>query len=200
MPEEKTIIEANEDASVDIGEADRDASLKTEVQPEPTVAELQALLQCLTRDKERLVSEKASLQDMLLRRQADFENFRRRTERERAESRELAGLEVIQALLPVLDDFQRALGAAGNDETGAVREYTKGIELIHQQLVDTLTKLGLEPIPSVGERFDPNLHNGIMREDREDVEDHTVVEEFRRGYNFKGRLLRPALVKVAVKP
>ncbi len=105
------------------------------------------------------------------------------------------------ALLPILDDFERALKAVPAEvEDKAFREYAKGMDLIYQRLLDSLTKLGLEPVEAVGQPFDPNVHNGIQREERDDVEDHTVLEEYQRGYRFKGRLLRPAMVKVAVRP
>lgn len=152
----------------------------------------------LSAEKAELAAEKAELQDLLLRRQADYDNSRRRVEREKAEMREFAAMASVEAMLPILDDFERSLQAAPADD--ASREYTKGIALIHQRLLETLSKLGLEPIPSTGQPFDPNLHNAIQKEDREDVADQTVLEEYQRGYFFRGRLLRPAMVKVAVKP
>lgn len=152
----------------------------------------------LSAEKAELAAEKAELQDLLLRRQADYDNTRRRVEREKAEMREFAAMASVEAMLPILDDFERSLQAAPADD--ASREYTKGIALIHQRLLETLSKLGLEPIPSTGQPFDPNLHNAIQKEDREDVADQTVLEEYQRGYFFRGRLLRPAMVKVAVKP
>jgi molecular chaperone GrpE len=147
-----------------------------------------------------LEAEKAQLSDMLLRRQADYENFRRRAEREKQELRETASQDAAAALLPILDDFERALKAAPTAEADspAMREYVKGMELIYQRLLDTLAKLGLEAIQAVGQPFDPNIHNAIQREARDDVADQTVIEEYQRGYLFKGRLLRAAMVKVAV--
>ena len=145
---------------------------------------------------DQLKAEVADLQDRLLRRQAEFENFRRRTDRDRAEFFEYAGMEVVRELLPVLDDFERARKTACSDPT-----YQKGIDLIYQALVDTLKKLGLDPIEiAVGTEFDPNLHQAMVRQDTNDAPDNTVLEQFQRGYNFKGKLLRPALVKVAVRP
>jgi len=149
----------------------------------------------LTAERDQLAAEKAELLDRLLRRAAEFENFRKRTERERADFLEYAGMEVVREILPVLDDFERALKHETADE-----EYRKGIELIYQRLGDTLKKLGLEAIESAGKPFDPNFHQAVQRVETPDVEDHTVIEEFQRGYNFKGKLMRPAMVKVAVKP
>jgi len=166
-------------------------------QPEPADPPSDAL----AAERDKLAAEKATLEDLLRRRQADHENYRRRVEREKAETREFASMDAVQAMLPILDDFERSLRAApAGYEEGPVADYAKGVELIYRQLMDSLAKLGLEPTPTQGVIFDPNLHNAIQREEREDVADQTVLEEFRRGYLFKGRLLRPAMVKVAVKP
>ena len=144
----------------------------------------------------QLQTEIAELQDRMLRRQAEFENFRRRQERDRSDFYQYAGMEVVREILPVLDDFERALKTETSDAG-----YRKGVELIYQRLMETLKKIGLEPIdPAVGQEFDPNLHQAVIREETEEAPDNTVLEEFGRGYNFKGKLLRPAMVKVAVKP
>jgi molecular chaperone GrpE len=147
----------------------------------------------LAAERDALAAEKADTYDRLLRRQAEFENFRKRTEREKAEFFEYAGMESVRTLLPVLDDFERALKLQCPDEA-----YAKGMELIFTRLVDSLKKLGLEPVVSVGTKFDPNLHHAIDRETSADVEDQTILAEYQRGYNFKGKSLRPAMVKVAV--
>jgi len=145
-------------------------------------------------ERDQLLGEKAELRDQLLRRQADFENFRRRIERERSDFTQYAGMELVGELLPVLDDFERALKTETPD-----KDYAKGVELIYQRLVDTLKKMGLEPIEAEGKRFDPYVHEAVERAEVEGVEDHTVLEVFQKGYNFRGRLLRPAMVKVAVE-
>jgi molecular chaperone GrpE len=150
----------------------------------------------LLAERDRLQAEVADLQDRLLRRQAEFENFRRRNERDRSDFLQYAGMEIVREILPILDDFERARKTECSDES-----YRKGIELIYQRLVDTLTKLGLEPIDvGPGTEFDPNLHQAVVRLETEEAADNTILEEFQRGYNFKGKLLRPAMVKVAVKP
>ena len=143
-----------------------------------------------------LAREKAELQDRVLRLQAEFDNFRKRTERERLDFAEYAGEQTIRALLPILDDFERALIAASG---GAGHEFIRGIELIYNGLLETLKKQGLEPIESAGTKFDPNFHNAIGRLETDEHEDGTVVQEYQRGYNFKGRLLRPSMVQVSVK-
>ena len=103
-------------------------------------------------------------------------------------------MDMMRDLLPILDDFERALQVATAD-----REYAKGVELIYQRMADTLTKLGLEPIVTAGQSFDPNLHQAVERVETQDAEDQAILGEFQRGYNFKGKLLRPAMVRVAVR-
>ncbi len=166
-------------------------------EPEPTQPAGTAepvTIETLAAERDRLAEEIASLNDRLLRRQAEFENYRKRVDRERSEFLEYASTEAVRALLPVLDDFERALKVETAD-----RDYAKGMELIYQRLRDNLIKLGLEPISTAGAAFDPNLHHAIQKEETEEVEDHTILEEYQRGYNFRGRLLRPAMVKVAVR-
>jgi molecular chaperone GrpE len=148
----------------------------------------------LIAERDALLAEKAELTDRLLRRQAEFDNFRRRAERERSETLEYANTETVRAILPILDDFERALKV---ECTG--KEYARGMELIHQRLSDTLKKLGVEPISAKGLKFDPHIHHAVEMSETDDVEDHTILEEYQRGYNFRGKLLRPAMVKVAVK-
>lgn len=145
-------------------------------------------------ERDRLLVERADLQDRLLRRQAEFDNFRRRAERERADILEYANTQTVRALLPILDDFERALKVESQD-----KEYARGMNLIYQRLSDALKKLGLEPITSVGQAFDPNLHHAVDSAENDEVDDHTILEEYQRGYNFRGKLLRPAMVKVAVR-
>jgi molecular chaperone GrpE len=150
----------------------------------------------ITAECDRLRAEVTDLQDRLLRRQAEFENFRRRNERDRSDFLEYAGMEFVRELLPILDDFERARKTECSDES-----YRKGIELIYQRLQDALKKMGVEPIDAApGTQFDPNLHQAVVRQETEEAPDNTILEQFQRGYNFKGKLLRPAMVKVAVKP
>jgi molecular chaperone GrpE len=152
-------------------------------------------LETLTAERDHLLEEKNDLLDRLLRRQAEFDNFRRRAERERADVLEYANTETVRSILPILDDFERAL----NVECTGNKEYVRGMELIHQRLSDALKKLGLEPISAKGLKFDPHVHHAVEMTETDQVEDHTILEEYQRGYNFRGRMLRPAMVKVAVK-
>ena len=157
--------------------------------------DLAAQLTALTAERDQLASEKADLQELLLRRQAEFDNYRRRTERERSDFTQYAGMEVVRAILTIVDDFERALKA----DAGS-RDYAKGIEMIYQRLVETLKKIGVEPIEAEGKPFDPHVHQAVEKVHTTDEPDHTVLGEFQKGYFFKGRLLRPAMVKVAVHP
>ena len=152
-------------------------------------------LDAITSERDQLAIEKAELTDLLLRRQAEFDNFRRRTERERSEFVQYAGSEVVREILPILDDFERALKAECADPG-----FAKGVELIYQRLLEALKKQGLEAVEAVGQTFDPYLHQAVDREETDEVEDQTVLAEYQTGYNFKSKLLRPSMVRVAVKP
>ncbi len=112
---------------------------------------------------------------------------------------EYAGMESARGLFPFVDDFERALKAAKSRIVGD-NELVKGIELIYKRLLETLIKQGLEPIITEGQNFDPHLHEAVQRVEHDDAEDGTILEEYQRGYNFKGKLLRPSMVKVAVRP
>lgn len=157
--------------------------------------DVESQLAFLTAERDQIATEKADLQDRLLRARAEFDNARRRAERERSDYLQFAAMDLVKSLLPVLDDFERALKVETAD-----RNYAKGVELIYQRMAETLKKMGLEPIETSGCQFDPNLHQAVERVQTDDAEDQAVLGEFQRGYNFKGKLLRPAMVRVAVKP
>jgi len=146
-------------------------------------------------ERDQLAAEKADLEDRLKRARAEFENARRRAERDRYDFLQFAAMDLVKEILPVLDDFERALGVETTDG-----EYAKGVELIYGRLFETLRKMGLEAIETEGRMFDPNLHQAVERVETDEAEDQAILGEFQRGYNFKGRLLRPAMVKVAVRP
>ena len=169
----------------------------SEVSPDAGLAPetVEAQLASMTAERDQLIAEKAEFADRLLRARAEFDNARRRAERERSDFLQFASMDLVKDLLPVLDDFERALKVETAD-----RNYAKGVELIYQRLYDTLKKMGLEPIETSGRPFDPNLHQAVERVETEEAEDQSVLGEFQRGYNFKGKLLRPAMVRVAVRP
>jgi molecular chaperone GrpE len=133
--------------------------------------------------------------DLLLRKSAEFDNYRKRVERERQTLAEATAASVVEDLLPLMDDLERALQAdAGSEGADA---YRRGVELIHRQLDELLRKRGVEPIEAVGEDFDPHLHQAVTYDPVEGRRDGEIVEEFRKGYRLGDRLLRPSMVRVA---
>lgn len=144
---------------------------------------------------QKLKSERDALLDRLARAQAEFENARRRAAKEQQEYRDFATSDAIKSLLPVIDSFERALQVKSEGS-----EFRSGIELIYKQLQDALAKLGVHAIAAKGEPFDPRYHEAIEMVETTDVPDHAVLDELQRGYKFKDRLLRPAMVRVAKNP
>ena len=145
----------------------------------------------------KLAADLQDLRQTLLRRQADFDNYRKRIERERAEDSKRYTARVVEALIPIIDGFEHALAAHREAE---YESYRKGFELIYKQLLDHLAKLGVERLDPVGKPFDPHLHQAVDRAETKDHEDGTILQVFQPGYVFHGRVLRPAMVRVAVHP
>jgi len=145
----------------------------------------------------RLVAEKEELTNTLVRRQADFDNYRKRMERERMEEARRGAGRLLQELLPVLDALDRALRSHDNP---VFDEYRKGVELIYRHLWDTLAKNGLQRIAAEGKKFDPHYHEAIDRVETSEYPDGTIIEVVQEGYLFDARVLRPSLVRVAVIP
>jgi molecular chaperone GrpE len=141
-----------------------------------------------------LQRERDALQDQLLRTAAEFKNYRARMDRERRELSEYATSEILHELLPIIDNFERALQAPAGPEAEAFR---KGIELIHKQMFDLLRKRGVTPLDALGADFDPNVHQAVIHEVSDDHREGEVMQELQRGYRIGDRLLRPAMVKVA---
>jgi molecular chaperone GrpE len=180
----------NENQDPDVRTAEKDPSAEG-----AACDDLAAQVTALKADRDRLAADKAELNDRLLRRQADFDNFRKRAERDRSDFLQFAGMEFARELLPIVDDFDRAL----NVET-ADANYAKGVGLIYTRMYETLKRIGLEPMDTVGKTFDPNQHQAVERVETDEADDQTILAEFQKGYTFKGKLLRPAMVKVAVRP
>lgn len=166
-------MEARENSAAD--------EVQETVQPDATQAEL-----------EQLKGERDQLLDRLARLQAEFDNARKRAEREKVEFRDTATGNVVDQFLPVVDNFQLALAS-----TGDVEQLRSGVQLIVKQMEETLQKMNVTAIPAVGEPFDPRVHEALGSVDRDDIPDQHVAEEIRRGYKLRDRLLRPALVRVA---
>src|SRR5271155_4892275 len=143
-------------------------------------------------ETEKLKAERDALLDRLARLQAEFDNARKRAAREQQDFREFAAADVIKNFLPILDSFERALKAGGDSS-----DFRNGVELIYRQFQDALQKIGVQPIAALGQPFDPRVHEAIEMVDTTEVPDHQVVDELQRGYKYKERLLRPAMVRVA---
>jgi molecular chaperone GrpE len=141
---------------------------------------------------DKVKAERDALLDRLARLQAEFDNARKRAVREQQEFREFAAADVIRNFLPVLDSFERALKAGGD-----AGDFRNGVELIYRQFQDALQKSGVQPIVALGQAFDPRVHEAIEMVDTTEVPDHHVLDELQRGYKYKDRLLRPAMVRVA---
>lgn len=144
---------------------------------------------------DQLKAERDQLVDRIARLQAEFENARKRAERERLEFRDYATGSVVEQFLPVMDNFELALKSDGSAE-----QLRSGVALIVKQMEDVLKQLQVVPVPSVGEEFDPRVHEALGSVERDDMPDQHVAEEIRRGYKIRERLLRPAMVRVAHNP
>ena len=148
----------------------------------------------------RVEAENAELKDRLARRQADFENYRKRMDRERSETYNRVVIDIAGKLLPVLDNLKRALETEASveaSESDEFRHFLSGVDLIYKQLNGVLEALGVTPIASVGERFNPHVHEAVVTEETDEYEPDTVMQEIVSGYRLGDKLIRPALVKVA---
>lgn len=144
----------------------------------------------------RLKAERDQMSDQLLRSLADFDNYRKRAQREQGEQRLLGMIEAFRAVLPALDGVERALAIQG----GSIDDVRKGLELVHRQLLDSVRKIGVEPIETIGKAFDPHSQEAVEMVPTTEAPDHTVLGELQRGYKLRGKLVRPAMVRVAQNP
>jgi molecular chaperone GrpE len=174
-----------------------DDTLQDDPAPAPAeaTASTSAEMEKLRAEVERLTNERDAEREQRLRTLADFQNFRRRKEEERGADRQFANRELIIGLLPVLDNFERALAAA--EKTRSYDALVDGVRLTLRQLNDFLAKNGVNPIESLGKEFDPNFHEAVMRVEDGGHPENSVVEELQRGYVMHDRVLRPSMVKVA---
>ena len=168
----------------DIDRMDEEGASQAEsVDPTPALAD----------EVVELRKERDALHDRLLRQAAEFDNYRKRIDRERRDITQYAAADVLQELLPIVDDFERALRV----EAAGAESYRQGLEIIHRALLELLRKRGVTPIAAVGEMFNPEVHQAVAYEEHGDRRDGEIIEEFARGYRLGDRLLRPAMVKVA---
>lgn len=163
----------------------------------PDTVATEQTAQDVQQEIEALKKERDGLYDRLLRKQAEFENYRKRMDREKSEFMQFASADLIKELLNALDSFELALKNAATQTEG--QNTLRGFELIYKQLQDTLVRFGLKPIEAKGKKFDPHFHQAVSTEAANDIEENTVIEEMRKGYLLNGRLLRPAMVSVAAK-
>lgn len=194
MPEneaELTAMEATESATADKATSDAQEAPALDVQPEELPVS-RAEFDKLQGEYDQLKKERDALIDRLARLQAEFENARKRAEKERADFRDYATGSVIEQFLPVVDNFELALKS-----TGTLEQLRAGVELIVKQMEEILRGLQVQTVPTVGEEFDPRHHEAMGSVERDDLPDQHVAEEIRRGYRLREKLIRPALVRVA---
>ncbi len=142
----------------------------------------------------KLEEKLAELEDQRMRQLAEFENFRKRSEKEKSQMFEVGAKTVIEKMLPVIDNFERGLTAVPEEEKDT--SFVQGVELVYKQILTTFEELGVKPIEAVGQEFDPNLHNAVMMVDDDSLESGTVAEEMQKGYLYKDTVVRHSMVKV----
>lgn len=200
--EDPEYVDAADEAAGDETAAEQSDAAGVEPQ-----AEADEALAALQKDRD-------AYKEQFLRAVADFDNYRKRIERERRELSEYAAADVLRELLPIIDNFERALSAFAQgasafakapadkpaDKQPDIDTFRRGVELIHKQMLDLLRKRGVTPIDALGADFDPNVHQAVIHEPSEDHREGEVMEELQRGYKLGDRLLRPSMVKVAKRP
>ena len=184
--EQQNVENTAEDTEVKV---DTEAEVKAEAEAQTEGAEEKA---DNNSEVEALKAKAAETEDKLLRLRADFENFRRRTRQEKEELGNSVEAEFVKNLLPLIDNFDRAMAA----DTTDVETFKKGMIMIQKQLMDALKNKGLEPIEAKDAKFDPNFHQAVMRVENPDLEDDTIAMEMQKGYMVKGKVIRPAMVQV----
>jgi molecular chaperone GrpE len=197
MPEQESEVTLVDSAESRTGEAGEEAGPEsgTAAGSEPATVQAIAEVPVSRAEYEQLKTERDQLVDRLARLQAEFENARKRAERERIDFRDYATGSVVEQFLPVVDNFELALKS-----TGSAEQLRHGVELIVKQMEEILRQLQVSPVTTVGEPFDPRMHEALGAVDRDDLPDQHVAEEIRRGYKLRERLLRPALVRVVHNP
>ena len=189
-----TAVENDETMPVDGGSTGAVATPEADAQGEESTVG-RAEFEQLKSEHEQLKKERDALVDRLARLQAEFENARKRAEKEKADFKDYALGSVVEQFLPVLDNFELALKS-----TGSLEQLRAGVELIVKQMEEILRGLQVQPVATVGEEFDPRHHEAMGSVEREDLPDQHVAEEVRRGYKLREKLLRPALVRVVSNP
>lgn len=202
LEEEETIQEAAEspgetqDDSPDAAEADvqKDESGSEEEPEKENPEEKRRFGKKKDKRIEKLEDQLADLEDKRVRQLAEFENFRKRSEKEKSQMFEIGAKTVIEKMLPVIDNFERGLMAVPEEDKDT--SFVQGVELVYKQLLTAFEELGVKPIEAVGQEFDPNLHNAVMMVDDDSMESGTVAEEMQKGYLYRDTVVRHSMVKV----
>ena len=191
--QEEELREAAEAGEADqTGEAGDNASLENNEEAAADPAELCKELEAKLAESEK---QAADLKDRLLRTMAEFDNFRKRTAKEKEQERQSGQMDVIETILPLLDNFERAMTAMHDEDKDSAM--AKGLTMIHEQFVEALKGIGLEEIEALGQPFDPNLHNAVQHVEDENTDENPVCEVYQKGYTMKGKVVRYSMVKVA---
>ena len=187
--------EAKEEETVKAEEASEEKESTGGEKPEETEPGEESEMLKKKKKKDKMEEKLEELEDRVKRQMAEFDNFRKRTEKEKSHMYEVGARDVIEKILPVVDNFERGLASVPEDQKE--NPVIVGMDKIYNQLMTTLTDLGVEPIEAVGEEFDPNYHNAVMHVEDEELGENVVAEEFLKGYMYKDTVIRHSMVKVA---
>ena len=187
--------EAKEEETVKAEEASEEKESTGGEKPEETESGEEPEMLKKKKKKDKMEEKIEELEDRVKRQMAEFDNFRKRTEKEKSHMYEVGARDVIEKILPVVDNFERGLASVPEDQKE--NPVIVGMDKIYSQLMTTLTDLGVEPIEAVGEEFDPNYHNAVMHVEDEKLGENVVAEEFLEGYIYKDSVIRHSMVKVA---
>lgn len=185
--EEKEVV--SEDKKEETANDKESDDNKTEEKKESKISKLKK-----PKKKDKKDEQIEELKDRLVRNMAEFDNFRKRTDKEKSQMFEIGAKSIVEKILPVVDNFERALGAASEEEKET--PFVQGIDKIYKHMMTTLEEVGVKPIEAVGKEFDPNLHNAVMHDENDDMDENIVSEEFQKGYMYKESVVRHSMVKV----
>ena len=177
------------------GETEEQAVDSVSVEDEETASDPDKLCKELEEKLAESDKQAADYKDRLLRTMAEFDNYRKRTVKEKEQERASGQMDVIETILPLLDNFERAMTAIGEEDKDSAM--AKGLAMIHDQFIEALKGIGLEEIEALGQPFDPNLHNAVQHVEDEATDENTIVEVYQKGYTMKGKVVRYSMVKVA---
>ena len=193
--EEEIVVEDTKAEDISETADQEEAQTEPETAEEDAGTEKKGFFGKKKEKKDKKDEQIAELTDKLKRQLAEFENFRNRTDKEKSQMYAVGAKDVIEKILPVIDNFERGLKSIPEDQKGG--PVASGMEMIYKQLITVLTDLGVTPIEAVGQEFDPNLHNAVMHAEDEGLGENIIAEEFQKGYKYKDTVLRHSMVKVA---